>query len=152
MATDDLEMSETEDQPFGLDEGEDEEGGDSLVAPFDPTKIRIEARPMTVDLLVRRIKEGALNLSPDFQRKAGLWKPGPQSRLIESMMIRVPIPAFYIDATDEDNWLVVDGLQRLSVLNRFMIRKELRLADLEFLTVHNGKTFDGPDGLPRAMQ
>ena len=105
------------------DDGEivdDESGGAELLAePFDPAKIRIETRTMTVDLLVRRIQAGEINLSPDFQRKAGLWKPRAQSRLIESLLIRIPLPAFYMDATDDEKWLVVDGLQRLTGLTEF---------------------------------
>ena len=64
-------------------------------------------------------------------------------------MIRLPIPPLYVAATEEGDWLVVDGLPRLSVLQHFISKKDLRLVDLEFLTLHNGKTFDE---LPRAMQ
>ena len=79
---------------------------------------------------------------PDFQRQAGIWSDAAQSRLIESMLIRIPLPAFYMDASDEDEWLVVDGLQRLTAIRRFVIKKELKLSGLEFLHNLRGMGFD----------
>jgi hypothetical protein len=69
------------------------------------------------------------------------------------LLIRIPIPAFYFDATDDDKWLVVDGVQRLTAIARFVMDEEtlrkphlnlskLVLRDLEFLTNLNGKPFD----------
>ena len=82
---------------------------------------------MTIDLLLARMREDELDLTPGFQRKGGIWKDEAQSRLIESILIRIPLPAFYMDATDENKWLVVDGLQRLTTLKRFVLDKKLRL-------------------------
>jgi hypothetical protein len=47
-----------------------------------------------------------------------------------------------MDATDEDHWLVIDGLQRLTALKRFVIEEELRLCGLEFLTQFNNYTYE----------
>lgn len=117
--------------------------------PFDPTKIRVDTRPMTIDLVLSRINHDELDLAPDFQRKEGIWKEAAKSRLIESILIRIPLPAFYLDATNEDNWLVVDGLQRLSALKEFVIDKQLRLKGLEYLKEMEGKNYDE---LPRNYQ
>jgi hypothetical protein len=124
---------------------EDEDFGpsDRITEPFDPTLIRVESKTMTMDLLIARMKESEIDLKPGFQRRAGIWKDEAQSRLIESLLIRIPIPAFYMDATDENKWLVVDGLQRLSSIRRFVIDKTLKLVGLEFLRHLDGKTFDG---------
>jgi Protein of unknown function DUF262 len=116
---------------------------------FDPAKIRVETKTMSIDLLLDRIRHEELNLAPDFQRQGGLWKPSVKSRLIESMLIQIPLPAFYMDATDEDKWMVVDGLQRLSTLKSFIIDKELKLEGLEFLDQLQEK---GYDDLPRNFQ
>lgn len=126
------------------DEGVEREevSGDEITNPFDPTKIKVSTQQLTMDLILKRINHGELNLSPDFQRDAGLWTRQAQSRLIESILIRIPIPAFYVDATDEDKWLVVDGLQRLTTLSRFALHKDLKLHGLEFLTQLNGMGFD----------
>ena len=74
---------------------EDTGGDESITKPFDPTLIRVESKQMTIDLLLTRIQEGELDLTPDFQRKSGIWKEGAQSRLIESVLIRIPLPALY---------------------------------------------------------
>ena len=129
-------------------EAEDTESEGQITEPFDPTLIRVETKPMSLDALIARMREGEIDLIPGFQRKGGIWKEEVQSRLIESILIRIPLPAFYMDATNEDKWLVVDGLQRLTTLKRFVIKKDLKLKGLEFLKLH-GKGFDD---LPRNFQ
>ena len=98
--------------------------------------------------MLRRINEKALDLAPDFQRHADLWKDDVKSRLIESIIIRIPLPAFYIDGTNEESWLVVDGLQRLSALRQFISDKSdkrLKLTGLEYLNELEGKTYEDLD-------
>jgi uncharacterized protein with ParB-like and HNH nuclease domain len=128
---------------------EDIVGDERITDPFDPTLIRVDTRPMTIDLLLSRIEHEELDLQPSFQRKGGIWNEGAQSRLIESILIRIPLPAFYVDATDDDKWLVVDGLQRLTTLKRFILDETLKLSELEFLTTFEGKTYSD---LPRQYQ
>jgi hypothetical protein len=122
---------------------------DRITKPFDPNLISVSTQTFTIDLILARIRNKELNLDPDFQRHDGIWSEGAQSRLIESLLIRIPLPAFYMDATDEAHWLVVDGLQRLSTIRRFVIAKELRLSELEFLSELEGQTYDQ---LSRNMQ
>src|SRR5262249_19033423 len=107
------------DQITGV-ESEDTTSSERITEPFDPTLIRVETKPMTIDLLLTRIQNNELELSPGFQRKGDIWKDEAKSRLIESILIRIPLPAFYMDATDDDKWIVVDGLQRLTSLKRFV--------------------------------
>jgi Protein of unknown function DUF262 len=124
----------------------EEDNGDELYETdrliYDPEKINIFTKEPTIEQLLRRINEEALDLAPDFQRHANIWKDDAKSRLIESILIRIPLPAFYIDATDEDKWLVVDGLQRLSALKQFMSDKKLKLCGLEYLLNLEDKTYD----------
>lgn len=133
----------------GIDDDETTESADEIHDPFDPTLIRVERENPTIDLLIKRIRHNEINLSPDFQRKGGIWTDEAQSRLIESILIRIPLPAFYVDATNEDYWLVVDGLQRLTALKRFIVEKSLALRGLEFLHQWEGKIFSE---LPRNLQ
>ncbi|MEH2076067.1 MAG: DUF262 domain-containing protein, partial [Nostoc sp.] len=121
---------------------------EDISEPFDPTKIRIETRQISVDYLMHRIRNNEIELSPEFQRKS-VWNKIAQSRLIESILLRIPIPAFYIDATKEEKWLVIDGLQRLTTLKEFMIDKKLKLTGLESFTLFNGKIYDE---IPRNYQ
>jgi len=87
--------------------------------PFDPKDIDIQAIQTTMDTIIKRLSHDEIDLNPDFQRSANLWKPQYMSRLIESLLIRFPLPAFYFDGTDDDKWQVVDGLQRLSTIKKF---------------------------------
>ena len=133
----------------GIDEEETIESSEVIHEPFDPTLIRVEASTPTIDLLVRRMRHGEINLAPDFQRKGGLWNNDTQSRLIESILIRIPLPAFYVDATSDSFWIVVDGLQRLTTLKRFIVDEDLVLRGLEFLRHLEGKRYSE---LPRNFQ
>ena len=116
------------DDDFNFEEDEDEN-----LEPFDPTKIRVKTKLMTMDLLLKRIKYDEIDLAPEFQRHADIWNEKNQSRLIESLLIKIPLPTFYIDATNDNKWLVIDGLQRISTFKKFILDKQLILTDLQFL-------------------
>jgi hypothetical protein len=137
-----------EEQATGL-ESEDTSGGAEITEPFDPSRIRVEGKQMVMSLLLSRIENREIDLSPSFQRKQGIWTPKAKSQLIESLLIRIPIPAFYMDGTDDNHWLVVDGLQRLSALKAFALDKSMKLSGLEFLKDFEGKKYDQ---LPRNLQ
>ncbi len=124
--------------PKEIEDIETEEFED-IKTPYDVSKIDILFEPEYVDRLVKRYDEKTLNLNPDFQRNE-VWKNRQRSRLIESILIKIPIPSFYIDARNESNWIVIDGLQRLSSIIRY-IKDEYVLEDLEFLKDLEGKKF-----------
>ncbi|QSV55206.1 MAG: DUF262 domain-containing protein [Dolichospermum sp. UKL201] len=123
-------------------EDSDDEEYEKVTFEYDPDKINISTRQPTIEQLLRKIGEEALDLAPDFHRRAGIWNEGTKSRLIESILIRIPLPAFYIDATNDDKWVVVDGLQRLSALKEFVTDKQFTLTGLEYLKNLEGKTYD----------
>lgn len=128
----------------------------AVVQPFDPTNIRVDQRMMSIFEVMRKVQRGAINLQPDFQRHV-VWNDTRKSRLIESILLRIPLPAFYLDATRDDTWLVVDGLQRLSTLHTFLnieINKGgLVLRNLEFMPELEGKCFaDLPFGLQQQIE
>ena len=135
-----------------LSDGIELEQGDSVISledkiqPFDPTKINITMAPMALDSLVKRLKNHEINLNTEFQRKGGLWSNTKKSQLIESLLLKIPLPAFYFDASDEGDWLIIDGLQRITALNEFIVKKTLKLEGLEFFNDLNGL---GYDELPR---
>ena len=116
------------------------------IQPFDPTKINITMVPMALDSLVKRLKNYEINLNTEFQRKGGLWSNTKKSQLIESLLLKIPLPAFYFDASDEGDWLIIDGLQRITAINEFIVQKTLKLEGLEFFNDLNGL---GYDELPR---
>ncbi|MDP3441669.1 MAG: DUF262 domain-containing protein, partial [Ignavibacteria bacterium] len=136
-------------------ENEDLNGGAIMEKPIDPTLIKIETKTPSLDTLIKRIKGKSVQLNTEsyFQRKDDLWDKTKQSRLIESILIRFPLPAFFFDATDDNNWLVVDGLQRLSSIRNFAVDKSQPLTNMEFLTHLNGKYWDElPENLQRLIE
>ncbi len=98
----------------GLDDTEDTGLGDY---PIDTLLIRKETR--TVFDVVRRIDTGGFVLNPDFQRDF-VWDVDKQSKLIESVVMRIPLPVFYFAEDAKGRAIVVDGLQRLSTFRRFL--------------------------------
>jgi Protein of unknown function DUF262 len=118
-------------------------------APFDPEAVRVTPKPMPIDSVLKRIKQGEIDLAPGFQRQAGIWNNVAQSRLIESIILRIPLPAFYIDATNDDKWSVIDGLQRLTTFKKFILDQNLRLTGLEYFSSLKDMVFDN---LPRSYQ
>lgn len=131
------------------DEIDDEITIDTKVNPFDPSKIDIKMDKMVVDSIIKRIRNKELEFDSSFQRKAGLWSKKQKSQLIESILLRIPLPAFYFDASDDDKWLIIDGLQRISALKEFVVDESFSLTGMEFLIDLNGLKFSE---LPRALQ
>ena len=124
-------------------------------APFDSFEIRIDRKNLSLEYVLCQIEHDNLDLYPDFRPQMDTWADNTQSRLIESLLLRIPIPVFYFNATNDDKWEVIDGVQRLTALARFVMDeqtlkklnlKRLKLCDLEFLTDLYGKTFDDLDG------
>lgn len=120
-----------------------------ITTPFNPSDVEMTTRHHTVDLLMNRIQRHEIDLQPSFQRKAGIWDVTQKSRLIESLLLRIPIPAFYMAADTVDNWIIVDGLQRLHTLYSFIHQQAFALSNFEFFPHFNGIDFSQ---LPRNMQ
>lgn len=91
--------------------------------PFDPASISIEPKVVSMDHLLRRLRQGSIRLAPAFQRKF-VWDQVRSSQLIESLMLRIPIPMFYVAASEDGHWDVVDGLQRLTTIRNFLLGEE----------------------------
>ena len=129
-------------------EVENDEQTIPMIRPFDPSKIDIDMKTMELSSLIKRLQYKEIDMNTDFQRKGGLWTDIQKSQLIESLFLRIPIPAFYFDGGIVDSWLIIDGLQRLTALKEFVIDKTLKLTGLEFFSDLNGLTFSE---LPRAF-
>ncbi|RXJ73291.1 hypothetical protein CS022_09840 [Veronia nyctiphanis] len=125
-------------QAVGIEADSDEE---LILEPFDPEAISIEQKVVPMDTLIRRLEQGTIHLSPDFQRTE-VWDITRRSRLIESLLLKIPLPMFYVASDEKGRWEVVDGLQRLSTIRDFIIGDKhgnfLSLKNLEFL----GEKFD----------
>lgn len=121
---------------------------------FIPADVNISQNPMNISNIMERIDNQEFDMSPAFQRNSDLWSKDKQSQLIESLMLKIPLPAFYFDASSEDKWIVIDGLQRLTAFQNYLvgkyneegIKEKYRFTGLQYLTDFNDKTFDD---LPR---
>jgi Protein of unknown function DUF262 len=85
--------------------------------PLDAVFVRTETR--TVAEVVKRIRAQRYVLDPEFQRDF-VWPPAKQSKLIESAVMRIPLPVFYVAEAEDGRIIVVDGLQRLRTFERFL--------------------------------
>ncbi len=85
--------------------------------PIDTVLIRNETR--TIHDVARRIDKGFFIMNPDFQRDF-VWDEDKQSKLIESVLMRIPLPVFYLGEDEKGKMIVVDGLQRLTTFKRFL--------------------------------
>ena len=119
----------------GLGDAEDASWGDY---PIDTVLIRNETR--TVHDVLRRIGQGSFVMNPDFQRDF-IWSEDKQSKLIESVLMRIPLPVFYLAEDDLGRMVVVDGLQRLSTFQRF-VNNELQLKLPEHAELNNKRFQD----------
>ena len=107
----------------GISPAEDASWGDY---PLDTLLIRTEGR--TVQDILRRVHQGLYVMDPEFQRNF-IWDEVKQSKLIESVFMRIPLPVFYLAENDDGKMVVVDGLQRLSTFDNFLsggLRLKLR--------------------------
>jgi uncharacterized protein with ParB-like and HNH nuclease domain len=144
---------------------EDENETDKMDDPFNPDEISIESKLVSMDNCLRRLTQNTIKLNPDFQRKE-VWTDEKKSQLIESLMLKIPLPMFYVSADEKNNYTVVDGLQRLSTIRSFIlgdkylyllnqinsdlspvqIEKEkgngFILQNLEFWEIYNGDNFN----------
>lgn len=131
------------------DSNEDAADIDKKVSPFDPSKIDIKMDKITVDSIIKRINNDELEFDSSFQRKSGLWSKKQKSQLIESILLKIPLPAFYFDASDDDRWQIIDGLQRIGTIKEYVVEKKFALTGLEFLKDLDKLKFDE---LPRSLQ
>lgn len=107
--------------------------------PYDVSKIDIVSSTFQAEYMLKKYKLKELFLSPDYQRKF-VWTSKQKSRLIESILIKIPLPIFYIDARNDDKWVVIDGLQRFTTIFEYL-KDGFRLSSMEYLTNLNGKKF-----------
>ncbi|MDV5033291.1 DUF262 domain-containing protein [Vibrio diabolicus] len=118
------------------------------VGPILQGKTKIRQLTPVVSLIFDRLSFGEIELQPDFQRKDRVWPDPRKSKLIESILMGLPLPVFYFAEKPNGDWIIVDGLQRITTIYDFM-RGEFSLNGLEVLEELNGKDFSG---LERAEQ
>lgn len=134
-------------------DAEDTRSDSAPQKPWDPKKIRITTKTFTLREVVEQIKEREIDLAPDFQRDF-VWKQRQRTRLVESVLLGIPLPAFYFNQDRDGTYQVVDGVQRLTTIRLFMADQHtLDRADLEYLRELHGDSFsDLEPALKRRMR
>lgn len=110
--------------------------------PYNPSNVDIRQQTLTVGNIVSMIVHEEIELwtESDFQRAKGLWTAKEKSRLIESLLMRIPLPVFYLDGSRHP-WKIIDGLQRLSTFIDFTVDENFALQNLEYAKEFEGFTF-----------
>lgn len=119
-------------------------------------EIHADGYAMSIGEVINMYRDGDLEIHPEFQR-IFRWTLVQQSRLIESIFLGIPIPAIFVAQRDDGIWDVVDGVQRLSTILRFV--GVLRGTDgrgepaeplvaTEYLPSLQDATWEGEDGEP----
>ncbi|MBD3842375.1 MAG: DUF262 domain-containing protein [Campylobacterales bacterium] len=107
-------------------------------------EVDFDTREFTIEILVKKYTDEIDTdnnelFVPEYQREF-VWDEQRQSRLIESVILGLPIPIIFVAETKEGRLEIVDGSQRIRTLAEF-IQNSLVLTDLERLTHLNGLSF-----------
>lgn len=113
-----------------------ENANPDILSPYDPNSIKVSQgrfslREIYEMIVGDELDEPILDLSPDFQR-GFVWDSTRKSRLIESILLKIPLPVFYLARDMEGKYQVVDGVQRFSVIKDFF-SNGFKLRNLEYL-------------------
>ena len=128
-------------------EVEDLNGGKSaevITKPFNPNEIDVDISTVNLGSLIDQLENDEIDLQPDFQRVTDVWDNVKKSRLIESILLGLPLPSFYFSEDPVSQKLsIIDGLQRICAIRDFVLEKEnpLKLEGLQFLKNFDGFTF-----------
>jgi Protein of unknown function DUF262 len=117
--------------------------------PYNPDEIKVRTDKLNITLLSTMIDNGDIDLNPDFQRNL-VWNNFQKSLLIESILLRIPLPMFYFAEDYEGKLSVVDGLQRISTIKEFMDNK-FPLKHLQYLKDSCGDKYYKDSGLNKGL-
>lgn len=121
-------------------------------------KVDFDSFDISVKELISMANESIINIAPEYQRQFR-WPEENQSKLIESVLLGIPIPNLFMAANRDGSWELIDGVQRLNSLihfcgdadqiEKFGLEKPLKLKGLEVLTEFNGVFFSD---LPHSLR
>ena len=116
--------------------------------------IRSDGYAMSVGELISMYQSGEIDVRPQFQRFFR-WTESQKSRLIESLLLGIPIPSIFVSQREDGVWDAIDGQQRLSTIFQFVgilrgengaIRDPLTLTETRYLKALGGKTWSENSG------
>lgn len=83
------------------------------------SKINRESYQMSIGELINLYRDEEMDIHPEFQR-VFRWSEYQKTKLIESIMLNIPIPSIFVNQNDDGVWDVIDGVQRLSTIFQFV--------------------------------
>lgn len=81
--------------------------------------VKTDAYQLSIGEVINMYKDEELVINPDFQRLFR-WEIGQKAKLIESLLLGIPLPSIFVFEKDDSSWELIDGLQRISTLLEFM--------------------------------
>jgi uncharacterized protein with ParB-like and HNH nuclease domain len=132
---------------------------DSIQQKARERTVKTQNAEYDLDTLIKRIENKTIKLDPDYQRRHR-WTNETSSRLIESLILNIPIPIIFIsedvdvdeEVSDVSRYTVIDGQQRLTAIFDFM-KSNMALESLEILSELNGAFYkDLPPFLIRRLE
>lgn len=115
--------------------------------------ISSDGYPMSIGELTNLYRDGELKIRPEFQRLFR-WTQTQKSRLVESLLLGIPLPSIFVAQTEDGKWELVDGLQRVSTILELqgeLVQKNgqkappLLLQSTRYLPALDGKTWESLD-------
>ena len=122
------------------DLAEDEDAPEPLDLAAGERKLVTQPYDYSVDQLTSHVEKGKILLIDVPYQREYVWDDAKASRLVESLLLNVPIPVCYFAENEDASWEVIDGLQRLHSIVRFL-KNSFPLRGLSVLTELNGRTF-----------
>lgn len=136
-----------EEYVWEIEPDEDEDDLDTAVDQAEALDLSLDERKLVTqpyDLGVKSIstdiEQGRISLTIEYQRKY-VWDLGKASRLIESLLLNVPIPVCYFAEDEHGVYEVIDGLQRLTTIKHYL-DGEFGLTGISVLSELEGKYFE----------
>jgi len=81
-------------------------------------QIHTDGYALSIGELMSLYRENEIDIHPEFQRFFR-WTPIQKTKLIESILLGIPIPPIFVSQREDGVWDVIDGLQRLSTILEF---------------------------------
>uniref|UniRef100_UPI0013E0BF57 DUF262 domain-containing protein n=1 Tax=Pseudomonas viridiflava TaxID=33069 RepID=UPI0013E0BF57 len=75
-------------------------------------QVRTDAYQMSIGEIVGMYDNKEIIIDPEFQRLFR-WDIGQKSKLIESLLLGIPLPSIFVFERDDGDWELIDGLQRM---------------------------------------
>lgn len=123
------------------------------------SKIHTDSYPMSIGEIINLYKDGELDIHPEFQR-IYRWSDSQKSKLIESILLGIPLPSIFVAQRQDGVWDVVDGLQRLSTIFSFIgifkdeneeILPPLELSETEYIPSLKDMKWDNTESIEKEL-